>query len=645
MNYLTGRLWFASLLLLSLPVLAQNNLPQLSPKQLAQPYKYHDVDISPDGKHLAVVLTQDDERKLIVLDVATSKIVGTAVFSGKEQVGNAFWVNEERLVVSVVYKNAWDPMPFSTGEFYGVNFDGSHSRIIFGLRARRRSWSGASVVDYLPSDKRHILISRPILHTGKGRRSEVRKLNVYNGWLSAPLASSPIGYADFVTDQQGKVRLVSGIDDEYKRRVYSFDAEEDDWEEIPVSKFGGGFKALRFDESGEWLYILDNLGQDKRGLSKWNLTTGERKGIYTDKEVDITSPVFNASKNAVYAVRIDPGYPAYVVFNHESEESKTFKALVQAFPSNRVMITSQSDDGNKLVISVSSDSMPSAFYLYDKQSNRLSMLFNNLGDLNPNLLSTSEPIAFASRDGVQIHGYLSRPVNVKSEEKVPLVVLIHGGPHDVRDFWIYDREVQLLTSQGYAVLRVNFRGSGGFGLNHQESGYKHWGDLIQHDIIDGTKWAIEHQNIEADKVCIMGASFGGYSALQSAVLEPDLFKCVVTNAGVYDLELMLEEDIILEQGWGDSYMEMALGKDKQKIKQFSPVNQVGRLKADIMIAHGKKDRILPIEHAEKLAEKLDKVGKKYHWFVRSTEGHGFVGEENRAEYYKEVADFLKEHLH
>ncbi len=652
----------AMLMLFSLPVLAQSTplqtTSQLTPQQIAQASKYHEVELSPDGKHLAVVLTQEGQRKMVVFDAVTFKMVGSTVFAGREQVGTAHWVNNERLVIKVFHKRGWLEELQDYGELYAVNYDGSRAKMIYGYRSRqgyffsgiRASVGWAHIIDYLPNDEQHILIeSEPRSNfdprSNKGVQvSTVHKLNVYTGELKINIAKSPIKYSTFFTDQQSNLRLVLGTDDDNNKRAYKYIPDGRNWEEIPNEDFGTAFLPLGFNKKGDSLYVIDNHNQDKMGLFKLNLETGERKHLYTDKEVDITNAVFSADKTNVYALRIDPGYPAYVVFNHSSDEAKTFKSLINTFAGHDVRITSQSDDGSKSVVAVASDINPTIYYLYDKPTNKLSLLFNNLGKLAQNQLSTSAPVSFATRDGVTIHGYFSRPVAAKADKKIPMVTLVHGGPHDVRDYWLFDREVQLLTSLGYAVLRVNYRGSEGYGKKHMEAGYTHWGDLTQHDIIDGTKWGITNQNIDANKVCIMGTSFGGYSAVQSAILEPDLFKCVVANAGVYDLEMMFNAGDILERGYGESYLEMALGTDKSIWRQFSPVHNVDKLKAAIMIAHGEKDKRVPFEHAEKLAESLKKSGKDYKWFTRSTEAHGFYSDENRGAYFQEVADFLKEHL-
>src|SRR5690606_14795573 len=168
----------------------------------------------------------------------------------------------------------------------------------------------------------------------------------------------------------------------------------------------------------------------------------------------------------------------------------------------------------------------------------------------------------------------------------PLVVYVHGGPHGVRDRWGFDPELQLLAKAGYSVLQVNYRGSGGYGLSHLEAGYLQWGDAVQRDIIAGTEWAIASGKAEKGNICIMGASFGGYSALQSATLAPDLYKCAVGVAGIYDLSLMHTEGDIPLRDFGISFLNEVIGADPEILAQYSPVNHVDKLKAAVLIEIG-----------------------------------------------------------
>lgn len=223
------------------------------------------------------------------------------------------------------------------------------------------------------------------------------------------------------------------------------------------------------------------------------------------------------------------------------------------------------------------------------------------------------------------------------------MVFPHGGPAS-RDYWEYNAEAQFLANRGYAVLQVNFTGSTGYGKGFEEAGYRHWGDLIMEDIIDGTQWMIDIGVANKSKVCIMGVSFGGYSALMAPTIEPDLYKCAVSIVGVSDLELMWEEGDINETVFGRNYLMDAIGKDENELKMFSPVNRAHLLKAPVLLMQGGEDERVPEIHYEAMIDTLKKQNHSYETFYRANEGHGFYNEKNRIEYLKAIEKFLAKYI-
>lgn len=628
---------------------------KISPADLAKDYQYYGAEISPDGKHIALtILGNDGKRKLAVVKSDDFSSVGGADFGKIQEVGDVYWVNNKRLVIEVLQFRPWLEQPGYFGELFAVDFDGGRGELIYGYRAgedqvgskvKKKSavYGWANIINLLPDNEDEILISSEPWTTGNASVATVHRLNVESGKMSRIVAGGPVYSARFVSDEDGNVKVASGRDSNFNRRVFMFDQDEDDWNEVPTSEFGEGYYPLSVDESGKSLYFLDDAGQDKEGLFKLDLETGKRTHIYTDEKVDITNVTFSSDGSRVYALRTDPGYPTYLMFSNATEEAKLFKYFLSKFPGYKVNITSRSDDENLWMIYASNDTSAGGFYLYNKKQDSFKLLFANMTHLNRAELSESIPIEFPASDGQLIPGYITYPAGIPETQSVPLVTLVHGGPQS-RDYWSFDPEVQLLASQGYAVLRVNFRGSIGYGNKHFSGSVKQWGDRVQQDIIDGTKWVISQGGIKADKVCIMGGSFGGYSAVQSATLAPDLFKCVVGNAGVYDIQMMFEEGDIPRILWGKKYLESQLGTDPELMKKYSPVHNVEKLKAPVLIAHGEKDVRVPIEHAEALRDAMEKHGKNYEWFVKETETHGFYDEQNKIEYFEKVAEFLAKHL-
>ena len=258
--------------------------------------------------------------------------------------------------------------------------------------------------------------------------------------------------------------------------------------------------------------------------------------------------------------------------------------------------------------------------------------------LDPELMAHTDSMTFETRDGATIHGYVTLPKG--KDKNVPLVVLPHGGPHGVRDYWGFDWEVQLLAHHGYGVLQVNYRGSGGFGLDFEESGHGKWGTMMQDDLTDATKVLIDSGVADSSRVCIYGQSYGGYAALMGAVREPELYRCVIGSMGVYDLPMMFKEGDIADRESGLAYLRQALGEDQEDLQSRSPAYNADKIKAEVLLIHGVRDERAPIEQAESLQKALKQAGVPYQWLEIGNEAHGYYDEQNRLTVYRKVLAFL-----
>jgi dipeptidyl aminopeptidase/acylaminoacyl peptidase len=223
-------------------------------------------------------------------------------------------------------------------------------------------------------------------------------------------------------------------------------------------------------------------------------------------------------------------------------------------------------------------------------------------------------------------------------------VLPHGGPHGIRDTWEYDWEVQLLASRGYSVLQVNFRGSGGYGMDFEQAGYREWGAKMQDDLTDATRWAIEQKIAPADRICIYGASYGGFAALMGAEREPDLYRCAIGYAGVYDLQLIVDSADSADSSFTRAYFERVLGSDVAKLRAQSPVTNARNIKAPVLLIHGKADNTADYEHAKRMRAALEANQKKFEWLALGGEGHGVYDEGTRREVYERILQFLDANL-
>ncbi|PKH86282.1 alpha/beta hydrolase family protein [Colwellia sp. Bg11-28] len=615
--------------------------------------QYQNAKISPDGKHLAVSVFNKGEATLVFVDSKTLKPLSGSKLPGRLEINQYYWVNNERVVISLAKRDPWLEEPVSYGELFAINMDGSRGKMIYGYRAgetqtgsfikkKESTFGWGKIIDILPEDKKHILISSTPMSATEERNATVLKLNVYTGVIKRKVVKSPVPFARFLTDGQGKVKFVVGRDGNNDTKLYF--REDGKWKHIPQDIVGSRVQPLFIDASGKSLYTFDDYQQDIKGIFKLNLENFQYKSVYTDKKVDITDVEMTTDKRSAYAVRVDDGYPAYLILNKKHEEAKVFKELLKLFPYSSVKVTSKTEDGQIYVVFVSSDIDPGSLYLLDRESNKLKRLFQFKPEFQSADFAQVEPIKFEASDGSMLNGFFTQAKAKQKNELAPTVVLVHGGPHGVRDYWEFSSQVQYLVAHGYSVLQVNFRGSGGYGVNYQRSGYKAWGGLVQQDILDGYQWLVKNKKAADNKVCIMGGSFGAYSAIQSAALYPDVYKCAIANAGIYDLELMFEEGDVQQKRSGMSYLKHVLGTDEQLLKSMSPVNYVEKIQVPILLAHGEKDERAPFEHAERLRAALDKENKSYEWFVIGDESHGFFNPKNQRAYMKQVVGFLDKHL-
>ncbi|MEG3193550.1 alpha/beta fold hydrolase, partial [Lysobacter sp. D1-1-M9] len=319
--------------------------------------------------------------------------------------------------------------------------------------------------------------------------------------------------------------------------------------------------------------------------------------------------------------------------------------LEAAFPEDAVAFSSGSRDGKHVIVRVWSDRDPGSFYLLDRDAKQTALLTRVKPWLSPDDLAPSTPISIRARDGVELDGYLTRPLGqAESGGGWPMVVLPHGGPFGLRDEWSYDEEVQLLAARGYATLRVNFRGSSGRGRNFVEAGFREWGGRMQADVIDATRWAVEEGHAAPGRICIWGTSYGGYAALMGAALAPDLYRCAVATAAVTDLNVSWRWGDIQRSTWGKNFLEETMGSDSARLREASPVTHAADIRAEVLLVHGRRDARVSYEHAKAMIEAFEKAGKPVEQEVFSNETHGIYGDENRSVYYTRVLGFLDRHI-
>jgi dipeptidyl aminopeptidase/acylaminoacyl peptidase len=638
-----------SLLIFSIknPVFSNELLPLQVFTKFSQ---FQQLVISPTGKYLAAAVTQDDGTPLVtIIDVKNLQQLSAIEFKLGQLPSSLTWLNNERLGIRINKKIGALDQPVQTAEYYVMNADGTDKDALWGMVEKQRGQQGPAkyrtymqILHLLPDDPETILVAVQGGSRSVSSYTEAYELNIYTGKTNK-VATAPIRGASLLSDHNKNIRFALGEDEEDNNKLKSYyrDSNEDEWQlSGTYASDEGTITPIAFTADNKEVYALSNLAASTTGLVKLKPKSNDIELIYRNDKVDL-GDIFLSQDMQLVSAQISPDR-TYNKTLTEHNLALWLDKLQATFPNDTINITSATNDESKLIVYVSSARDPGAYYLFNTQSKEMQFVVNSAPLVNPDKMAQVKPFTLTSRDGIELSGYLTLP-NSK-QKNLPLVVYPHGGPHGPRDFWRFDPDAQMLASRGYAVLQLNFRGSGGYGRDFQYSGYRKWGLEMQDDLTDATHWAIESGVADAQRICIYGASYGGYATLMGVVKEPDLYKCAIGYVGVYSLPMMFEEGDIPSTQSGINYLQQALGTDPTDLENRSPAYNVDKIKAPLFLVHGGKDERVPIEQAEFLIKQLDKRNYPYELLVKDKEGHGFYKEEHRLELYQKMLLFLDKHI-
>lgn len=632
--------------------------PLLSAAQAAKPYdiedfirkqKFEDIKISPTGEYYAASVRVERKTALAILRRSDNKVMASMSIPGdRTHVDDFWWVNADRVLLSTAEKIGALEAPQPTGELYAVNVDGGKGGILVGqsfrgegpgtrIQPRKVEHVAAFLVDDLPGNDKDVIISVSPFTADPFTRIE--KMDVYTG-RRMPITQAPVRNAEFFTDNAGKVRFASGEDIDLSKRLYYREPDGNEWKLVSdtgqsgIAQYPLGFSA---DDKTVYLQIEQEQGPD--AIVAWDIAADKKTEVFRDDNTDPT-PIYVEGK--LYGVRLMDGLPRTHFFDPQSAVAKLYRKLEKAFDGQRVEITSMTADGKTALVLVNGDRNPGDFFIFDSTNNKADRLLGRKEWLDPRQVAEVKPVSFKSRDGLDIHGYLTVPVGGEAKN-APLVVYIHGGPFGIYDAWGFDQDTQILAAHGYAVLQVNFRGSGNHGRAFYLAGKRQWGGKMQDDITDATRWAIQQGIADPKRICLYGASYGGYASLMGVAKEPDLYRCAAGYVGVYDLPTMHADGDIRDRASGRTYLNEWVGP-KEDIASVSPTRLASRIKVPVFLAAGGEDERAPIQHTEMMEKALRNAGVPVEAVYYPTEGHGFYKLENEREFYFKLLSFFQKHL-
>jgi acetyl esterase/lipase len=615
------------------------------------------VRLSPNGEYIAAVVRREADTSLAIFRLSDMKV--TAGLVEKDiHVNGIVWVGPKRVVVTFAQSTGSLDAPTPTGKLAAIDADGANPKRLYGFEGPGvvdgYAYIGANIVAARTKNPDEILISlSSIAQLVEGRMTPtVHRLNTRTG-RSFGVADSPVGgFTYFLADQDGELRYAAGEDDQLVKghivnRTFVRDSQQThprkQWSEVGNARPGRTVIPMAFSKDGSRVYVQARDGTDAYCLSEQVLAAGTARTLACHPRADLDRVFFSADGDVPVAAVFEQGVPEIAWLNPEHPDTKLLRSLSASFPGQVVEPTSWSDDGSKLVFVVRSDRNPGEYYLYDRKTGSARFLLAQRPWIDAAKMAQVKALTVKSRSGAEVYGYLTLPPG-KPASKLPMVVMPHGGPIGPRDRWEWDSDAQFFASRGYAVLQVNFHGSGGYGYKYQEAGRGVWGTLMIDDITDAVRATIADGTADASRICIYGGSYGGYASLMSAAREPDLYQCAIPYVGVFDLAMLKRDTDIASYRGGRTFMDLYIGDDAADLAKHSPINYLGTLRAPVFIVHGEKDPRAPFNQAKLLRAKLEERKHPYEWLSKPKEGHGFYNVDNRTELYQKMEDFLDRHI-
>lgn len=613
--------------------------------------QYERVKVSPDGAYFAVTVPLEDRTVLAIIRrsdmMPTTKIMG----SDNSVVHDFWWANNERVVVSMARQYGSRDAPYTRGELHAVNADGKNAKLLaspYGVddtpgnavTYRTQLESAVFMQDTLRDEPRKVLVAAmPVTTSDPFVRIE--KLDIYTLKRDV-LASAPVRRADFVADSNGQVRFAVGANADNVSKLYYRDGAKTDWRLVNDEDVTHRQEyPLGFNADGSLAYLRAERSEGPDAIVSWNPSTGEYRDLLRDAVADPYRILYDLDGRTPIGASYMTDRVRNRFFDEAHPTARFYRSLEKAFGGDAIQMTSATADGSEVLLYVWSDRNNGDYFLFDTRTKRAERIFSRREWFMPDAMPATRQVSFKARDGLPLHGYLTEP-NDKADGPGPLVLLPHGGPFGIFDGWEFDDDAQILAAAGYTVLRVNYRGSGNYGRAYQEAGNQEWGGRMQDDLTDATRWAIREGIADASKICIYGASYGGYAALMGVAKEPDLYRCAAGYVGVYDLPMM-HRDASSKGGSGRTWALEWMG-DRNALAARSPVNLADRIKVPVFLAAGGKDERAPVEHTRQMEKALKKAGVPVETLYYPNEGHGFYTEEHRRGYYTRLLAFLAPHL-
>jgi len=615
----------------SLPPPSPPAMP-LSPKTLWTPFHVQGAALNPAGTLIAEIVRNKDDWQLQLVDVAagTAQILGTSA-AGFDSLA---W-KDDRVVLA------------ESGE----SRDELHAFVIGEANGKARAFehfpgpSGGNVVDLMPEKPGKILyeardrtgtlaVHELDVHSAKGMQTflHVGTTDRLNKGVDDDLA--------WYADGHGSLCAVLKKSGEDRVLLYRHDGK---FEEALRLRGDDSLQQITLSYECDAIYALSDEGRDQRDLVVYDPAQHKiTRTIFSKPGADVTRAIFDDHRNPIGVRYLEGGQRVSEYF--DARDRHVDALLRRAFPQKSAAVVDRSRSGDRMLLWVDGSDQPAQLYFLDARQLRAQLIDEAMPELSGRKFAAAQLLKVGNAQGQGIEAFVTLP---PGEGKHPLVVMPHGGPIGVSDLMHFDPDVQFLASLGYAVLQVNFRGSEGYGRAFREAGWHQFGRGIEDDIDSALQAALARFPLDPGRMCMLGGSYGGYSALYSTIRWPDRFRCAVSISGVSDRILFFTASDGARTAKGRAELERYLGNPRTELdtmKQTSPLYEYTRLTVPVMLAHGEEDERVDFEHTRRLVRMLDIAGRAPVLMTFPKEGHSFNNPQDLEKLWTGVAGFLHENL-
>lgn len=602
--------------------------PEITPYW--QPPQILGTSLNPAGTLLALQVRQDDTHWSVdLIDLRSS--IQTRLGTSDMPLASFRWADDDTLLTSVRLSNGLNRVSVL---HITTAADGKphYSSYLLPIQGR--------VLDLLPGKPGHILFA------SQSREGQlmVHPLNVarqaavegFRPTLRSRINSGINDDTWWFVDGMGELRL--GVVRRGEDHVL-VQRQADGFKDVMVLSDELGFDPVAISADASKIYALTDDKRSQRDLVEYDVASRAlTRTLYSQPGTDVHSVIFDDARVPIGVEFYRDGQLLSEYF--QDGDARVAKQLGTAFAGLAVQLVERSRDGSNLVVRVDGADAPPQLYHLDTRQNRASLVAQSHPWLTAQKFAPTQLLKFKANDGLDVEAFLTLPAG---QQPRPVVILPHGGPIGVADSLHFDPEVQFLASRGYAVLRVNFRGSEGYGRAFREAGHRSYGTRIEDDIDAALSQALAQYPLDASRMCVVGSSYGGYSALVSAIRWPQRFRCVVSIAGISDRLLFFTASDTARSEKGRQLAEKMMGdpsEDAAGMRAISPLYRYDELTLPVMLAHGREDQRVDFEHSRRISRMLHLAGHAPVELYFDEEGHGISDPANRSMLWNRVAEFL-----